>query len=93
MAFSEDLTAFFRTEDFADDAVVGTDTINGIFDHAYVNELETEGERPAFYCRTSDCSDNSIGQGTTVTVNDTTYTVASRQDDGTGVTLLILHES
>lgn len=94
---SSDLTNYFVTDEHAVSATytvqggTGT-TINGIFDNEYYEdpsgEVGLESSQPQFTCKTTDVS--SASNGDTLVVSSTTYTVRSVQDDGTGITLLIL---
>lgn len=96
---TSDLSDFFDTDEFAvaglysalaDAGTHPTDatTINGIFDEKYVEINGMGSVRPTFTCATSDVSDAS--DGAKITIDSTVYTVRSPQQDGTGVTMLIL---
>lgn len=91
MAFTEDLTVFFDTDDFGVVATIGAASVNVIFDNAYLGiegETVVAATQPMVYARTSDVS--SVVAGNTVIVNSVTYTVVGVHPDGTGVTQLIL---
>lgn len=68
-------------------------TVNGIFDNDFI-EVETGAgvgvalQQPRFHCRTADVS--SAAEGDSITINSTAYTVRIVQDDGTGMTVLVL---
>ena len=93
MAFTEDLTIFFDTDDHA---IAGSytatgasaTTVNGILHDAYVEVGGMESVRLVFECATSDVSGAKQDDALTAESND--YLVAEVQPDGTGVTVLIL---
>lgn len=68
-------------------------TVNGIFDNEFI-EVDAGGgvgvalNQPRFHCRTADVS--SAAEGDTITIGGVAYTVRIVQDDGTGMTVLIL---
>ena len=96
MPFTEDLSTFFNTDDFAinahiDDGSVKT-AITGILDTEYVEVHGIEANHPVFLT-----ADTTAAQGNTLTTNpdETTsqdYTIQSVQPDGTGTYLLVLEE-
>lgn len=91
MAFTEDLTQFFDTDDFAVAATISSATVNGIFENQFLGapgEADVAGTVPTFTCRTADVS--SVTAGTTVTISAVNYVVTGVHPDGTGVTMLIL---
>lgn len=67
--------------------------ITGIFDNEFI-EVDAGGnvgvavQQPRFLCRTSDVS--SATEGDTITINAVNYNIRIVQDDGTGMTTLIL---
>jgi hypothetical protein len=89
MAFTEDLAPFFA--DFGIAATVGGVACMGIFDAAYADALGMNGTRPALQVATAAVP--SVAEGAAVTIGAASYTVESVQPDGTGMTLLILHEA
>lgn len=95
MAFAEDLTPFFDTDDFGVAATYnGSTTVNGIFDNGFSaigNDPGIEGSLPTFTCRTADVP--SAVQGDTLTISAVAYTVVGVHPDGTGVVTLALSES
>jgi len=68
-------------------------TVNGIFDNEFI-EVDAGGGvgvalvQPRFHCRTADVS--SAAEGDAITIDSVAYTVRIVQDDGTGMTVLIL---
>lgn len=71
-------------------ATVGGSAVSGIFDDAYLDPLGMSGSQPALLCADADVS--TAVHGTAVVVNSVSYTVASIQPDGTGMTRLLLQE-
>lgn len=93
--FTEDLTEFFSTNDFAVTATLdGTVSVNGIFDNASSpiagGEVDVEGSIPTFTCAAADVP--AVANGQTIVISDTTYTVVAVHPDGTGVVTLGLSE-
>jgi len=70
-------------------------TVNGIFDNDFI-EVDTGGgvgvalQQPRFHCRTADVS--SASEGDALSVGGTSYTIRIVQDDGTGMTMLVLEK-
>lgn len=68
-------------------------TVNGIFDNEFI-EVDAGGgvgvalNQPRFHCRTADVS--SAAEGDAITIGGVAHTVRIVQDDGTGMTVLIL---
>lgn len=99
MAFSENYSHYFSTDDFAITASYTPDggsakTINGIFDNNYelidTGEIGVSSTVPMFQCATSDLANASnLDQ---ITINGTDYNVIEVMPDGTGVTMLRLQE-
>ena len=92
---------FFEADDFAVTASYtpqgGSATnINGIFDNEFF-EADAGGtigiaiQRPRFVCQTSDVS--SAREGDAITINSVAHTIRIVQDDGTGVTTLVLEQN
>ena len=71
-------------------------TVNGIFDNDFV-EVDAGGgvtvalQQPRFHCRTADVS--SAAEGDALVVSGVNYTVRVVQDDGTGMTMLVLEKN
>jgi len=100
MAFTEDFSDFFDTDDFAVAATItigegSPGTVNGIFDDEYFDEvgvgsLGVEGSKPAFHCAAADVP--SIAHGDSVVISGTTYHVVNVRPDGTGLVTLLLED-
>ena len=79
--------------DFAIEATIGGSTINVIFIDSYegVNPMTNEVEmtNPQALCIESDVS-GIVSHGTTVTIDSIDYKVRGIQNDGEGLTVLIL---
>jgi hypothetical protein len=92
MAFAEDFTQFFDvTNGFA---VVGTHSgtgYNGIFDNEYAGDGVMAGTIPIFTLSSSDAS--NMTEGDQITINAVVYLIREKQQDGTGVTILVLEEN
>lgn len=90
-----ELAIFFETDDFAVAATYNGGTVNGIFDKEYL-ELDSGGtvafavNQPRFQCATADVA--NAAEGDAITISGTSYIVRVVQDDGTGVTTLVLEE-
>jgi len=87
--FTEDLTAFFATADFAIAATLqGGSTVNVIFDRAHVELLSgLSSTEPQALAAASDVAAGNVGQ--TLVISGTTYTIRDRHplDDGAIVLL------
>lgn len=98
MAFSEDLTVFFDTEDFADNATytrnfyphpsAETTTISGVFNDDFVEFDGVMSSSPVFICAASDV--NADPQDDYLTHAGTEYRIREFNPDGSGLILLIL---
>lgn len=93
MSFQEDFTPFFQTVDWADAIIytpAGGDpvTINAIFDHAYVEVLGVEAERPVIHFKIADIPD--IAHSDAITIGSVNYLIVEVQPDGTGVSVAVL---
>jgi len=99
MAFTEDFTEFFNTDDFAVTASyteTGQSAVNvdGIFDDEYLLEeggsVGFASSTPVFHCATSSVS--AAAPNDLITINGTNYTIVNVRPDGSGTTILILTE-
>lgn len=101
MAFTEDLSVFFDTDDFAVSAAFtprtggSSTTIKGIFDKEYVAvgdgaEVAVAATQPIFQTATSGISN---ARGGSLVVAGITYTIVEVKPDGTGTTMLVLEDA
>ena len=97
---ADDRAIFFGVDDFGVAATYnlqggGSSTVNGIFDNDFI-EVDAGGgigvamQQPRFQCRTADIS--TAAEGDTIVISAVTYTVRIVQDDGTGMTVLVLEK-
>lgn len=89
--YKEDIEEFLDCSGFATLLVVKSNKIAGIFDHQYVEYADISGNHPAFLCASEAAS--SIELGGDIIIDERSYTIAAIQPDGTGLTLLVLHEA
>jgi hypothetical protein len=89
--FTEDLTAFFNTDEHAETATIGGTPVKGIFDEPARNEVGIGATHPSFMCATADLP---AGFETAVIVlRGRNFKLASEDVDETGgVMTLALHE-
>lgn len=86
MAFAEDLTPFFNTAEFADDAMLDGFPVRGIFERTYVEAgggMGMSSTAPAFTLPTFDVPANPVGK--LLVINGIAYRVAEHEPDGTGI--------
>jgi len=99
--FTEDLSVFFSTGDFAVDAVWtpvaggGPFTVQVIFDNDYrdypIGEAGQAGRSPRCDVQTSQISQAAgMKRGDSLLINGVTYKVAQVEPDGTGVSNIML---
>lgn len=71
-------------------------SFTAIYDDGYegisTGEVEVEGDLPQFNCATSDIADK-LANGNALTVNSKNYTVVNIQPDGTGRSVVRLHDA
>lgn len=95
---ADDRAIFFAVDDFGTAATYTpqggvASTVNGIFDNDFI-EVDAGGgvgvalQQPRFLCRTADVS--SASEGDALVINTVNYTIRIVQDDGTGITTLVL---
>jgi hypothetical protein len=87
----QNLTPFFNTQEFATLAMIGGLAVSGVFDRLYVEYADITGNHPTFLCPSEQISHIELGDE--ITINQKSYTIAAIQPDGTGLTLLVLHEA
>lgn len=84
---AEDLSLFFS--DFATTATIGGSSVSAIFDSEFLAAFGlVETAAPMLTARSADVSGASVGDA--VTVNSTSYKIASLEPDGTGITVVRL---
>lgn len=89
MPLVDDVSAFFRTDEFAVSALLDGAPAVGLFDNAYqtvLGGMATMG--PAFSLPTA--AAGAAAQGSTLVVEGATYRVRNVEPDGNGVTILPL---
>ncbi len=98
MTFNPFIDEFFEIDDITTDVVItiaGTlKTIKGIFDKAFkIINISTgiESSTPAVTCKTEDIEGTK--HNNPVTIDSVGYRVSEIQDDGTGMTILLLSEN
>lgn len=99
MAFDEDLTAFFDTDEFADVAVftpaAGGESFNvtGIFDSGYllaaIKDAQVATDKPRLTCRSVDVA--TVERGDTCVIKGLTLDVLDVEHDGTGMALVVMN--
>ena len=90
MAFTEDLSVFLSTSDFAVSCSLGLVTINGILDNEYIEINEVSTLSPVLVVKTADVS--TAVEGDAITVDDVSYKIITKESDGTGMTRCILQK-
>lgn len=92
--FAEDLTPFFSTAEFADDALLDGVAVQGIFERAYMTAgagMGMSSTAPAFTLPSSAVPASPVGKP--LVIDGANYAVAATEPDGTGITLLILERT
>jgi hypothetical protein len=94
VAFTEDLTAFFDTDDFATSATYTSyggspATVKVIKDEAFLARLDVYATNPVAFGKASDFSAVAANGQDTLLIGSTTYRIKSiePQDDGSTVLL------
>lgn len=84
MPFTEDLAVFINADTPGYTlATIGTGTVSGLFDNAYVDSFGVTNSEKTFTCRVAEVP--GLVTGNAVTIAATSYTVAELQPDGTGL--------
>lgn len=91
MPFVEDLGAFMRVQDFAEQVTIGGVSVAAIYDNQYISALDVSGTQPTLTFRTADVP--AVVVGSPVVVRAINFTVAELQPDGTGITVALLQRS
>ncbi len=92
---ADDRAIFIGVDDFGVAATYSGGTINGIFDNDFI-EVEAGGgvgfalQQPRFLCRTADVI--NAAEGDAITISGISYIMRIVQDDGTGMTTLVLEK-
>jgi len=92
---ADDRAIFVSIDDFGTAATYKVGTISGIFDNDFV-EVDGIGgvpfamQQPRFLCRTADVS--TAVENDSLVIATVTYLIKVRQDDGTGMTTLVLEK-
>ena len=84
--FIEDLSLFFSTAEFADNAMLNGIPVRGIFDRKYAEAgagMGMSSTVPAFILPTFDVPIDPIGK--LLVINGITYAVAVHEPDGAGI--------
>lgn len=90
MAFQEDLSVFFDTDEFADAVTYNGATLVGIFRDPYFEAEGMQGSQPMFTYPTVGVL--APRHGDMLVRNGTTYKVVGVMPDGTGLTRLHLEK-
>jgi len=97
---ADDRAVFIDVDDFGSAGTFtpsggSASTVNGIFDNDFI-EVDAGGgigvalQQPRFHCRTADVS--SAADRDAIVVGEVQYTIRILQDDGTGMTMLVLEK-
>lgn len=88
MAFAEDFTDFLDTDGFAVVATFNGISVTGILDKEYVEIEGIESNKPVFLCASSDVA--AYSRGAVIVVSGITYSLVTKETDGTGVTMVVM---
>lgn len=88
MPLTEDFSVFSAGE-FSSTATLDGHTVKGIYDDAYAEGVEIEGESPTFECESADVP-SDLAQGDAVVIGTESFTVVTIKPDGTGWTVIVL---
>lgn len=92
MPMTEDLSAFFDTDEFATSATwKGTESVKVIFNNAYADDFEVAGRAPRCSARESDFP--GIARGQALVIGGSNYKVITWHADGTGVLDILLEKA
>lgn len=91
-----DIDDFFDLDDWAEIVKLNGKSIKAIFDSPRMQFdtgfQTTVGNSPQITCMSKDVEKTKAVQGSAVVVRKKEYTIADIDDDGTGLTVLHLHE-
>jgi hypothetical protein len=88
MALEEDFTDFLDEDDFAIVATFNGNDVTGILDREYVEIEGIESNRPVFLCSESDVS--GYTRGAVIVAGGTTYSLVTKEPDGTGMAMVVM---
>ena len=88
---TEDFDAFFNSAEHGTEAVYKTTSIVGIFENQYVEVNGVQSLKPTFLVNLTAVP--NIKRGNSITIDNVVYKFMFKQDDGTGMTMLILEAS
>lgn len=95
MAFTEDMTVFFNTDEFAVQVTLDGVAVTGIFEAPWqlgaVGDAGMMASAPAIRLPTASVPASPVGKN--LVHGAVTYTVAEHRPDGTGVSLLLLERA
>lgn len=84
--FTEDLSVFFNTAEFATAATVGATPVPVIFDAAYLASLGIVGTNPVALAK---ASDSAAAVGATIVISAVSYKIRGREPQDDGATVLL----
>ena len=92
--FTEDLTVFFNTDDFAIAATYtpnggSPSTVNVIFDRAFLSRLDINSTNPVALARASDISAVAANGQDQIVISGITYRIKDAQPQDDGATVLL----
>jgi hypothetical protein len=90
--FAENLAPFFNVAEFADSATLDGVSVSGIFENGY-SEVYAMTTHDARFTMAASATTAAATTASVLVVRSTNYRVRSVQDDGTGVTTLLLERS
>ena len=86
---SQDRSGYITT--FGESVTIGEVTLTAIFDYEYIEASAVESKQPVLTVLSSDVS--TAAHGDPVTVRGVSYSIIGIQNDGTGMTDLVLVKS
>lgn len=89
--FQEPLSAFMNRSDFAQEVLIGDETVDVIFDNGHAAGFDIAGTAPTITLPSSSAPSAALGDA--VTVGGVSYTIAGPPEpDGTGMTVIRLQK-
>lgn len=93
----DDTAIFFDNKYFGEPATLNGQSTNVIFEVKFEKYMDgyavVSSHTPTVYCPSASVLSANVEQDSQVIVRSKTYLVSDIQDDGTGVTVLILREA